>query len=380
MKQAESPKLTPDQAAAHEFLTELRTRISTQPLPYQYGVETTALESLYALFGLARTAMKDHPGCAEFARRTTHMLNIDLRPVTAKWHRALNEGRLKSRDGANEFRADLEVVQAKLREFAATLHEMAYRYRHEDQPTPLPINEAALAACVACLPFGIPQNPLIRDAAVVASINTKERAAVDARRHRYGLPPDGNNAVGLGFSGGGIRSATFCLGAGQVLAERGLLKHVDFMSTVSGGGYLGCFLTRRLDSEQAHARVAAPHGPDPEPIRYLRQHAKYLSAASLKEQWSMVTATFAGLLLNWTAPLFLVALAALVAVGISKGLQALEVAELPWDSILFVAGAATLIALVVYSIGMRFAQRTGGWALGWITVPTPGLPDQSLER
>jgi hypothetical protein len=45
--------------------------------------------------------MKSHPGCAEFARRTTHMLNVDLRPATAKWHRALNEGRLKSRDGAN---------------------------------------------------------------------------------------------------------------------------------------------------------------------------------------------------------------------------------------------------------------------------------------
>lgn len=27
---------TPDQAAAHDFLSELRTRITTQPLPYQY--------------------------------------------------------------------------------------------------------------------------------------------------------------------------------------------------------------------------------------------------------------------------------------------------------------------------------------------------------
>jgi hypothetical protein len=367
MSEFKAPQsLTPDQAAAHEFLSELRTRISMQPLPYQYGVETTALESLYALFGLGRTAMKNHPGCAEFAHRTTHMLNVDLRPVTAKWHRALNEGRLKSRDGANEFRADLETVQASLRAFAADLHEMAYGFRHEDDQTPLPMNEAALVACVADLPFGIPRNTLIPDA--VAKINAAERAAVNARRDKYGLPQDGNNAVGLGFSGGGIRSATFCLGVNQVLAERGLLKHVDFMSTVSGGGYLGSFLTRRLDSDQAHAGVGAPHGPDPEPIRYLRQHAKYLSAASLKERWSMVTATFAGLLLNWTAPLFLVALAALVAVGISKGLQAMQVAELPWDAVLFVAGAVTLIALLIYATGMQFAQRTGGRALGWITA------------
>src|SRR4051794_29342736 len=34
-------KLTPDQLAAHDLLSELRTRISTQRLPYQYGVEST---------------------------------------------------------------------------------------------------------------------------------------------------------------------------------------------------------------------------------------------------------------------------------------------------------------------------------------------------
>jgi hypothetical protein len=42
---------------------------------------------------------KKHPGCVQFAQRTTEMLNIHLRPVTAKWHRAHNEGRLNSRDG-----------------------------------------------------------------------------------------------------------------------------------------------------------------------------------------------------------------------------------------------------------------------------------------
>ena len=54
---------------------------------------------------------------------------------------------------------------------------------------------------------------------------------------------------GLRLSGGGIRSATFCLGVTQVLAARGLLKDVDFLSTVSGGGYTGSFLTARLGHE-----------------------------------------------------------------------------------------------------------------------------------
>src|SRR5262245_33590290 len=126
MSEATSPaNLTPDQAAAHQFLSELRTRISTQPLPYQYGVEARALESLWEVFAQARAAMKDNPGCMEFARVVTEMLNVDLRPVTAKWHRAHSEGRLKSRDGSSEFRADLEAVQGKLREFGKQLHLMA---------------------------------------------------------------------------------------------------------------------------------------------------------------------------------------------------------------------------------------------------------------
>ena len=54
---------TPDQGAAHEFLSELRTRITLQPLPYQHGVEARALESLREVFDHAREAMKNHPGC-----------------------------------------------------------------------------------------------------------------------------------------------------------------------------------------------------------------------------------------------------------------------------------------------------------------------------
>ncbi len=45
--------------------------------------------------------------------------------------------------------------------------------------------------------------------------------------------------VGLAFSGGGIRSATFNLGFLQGMALLGLLKQFDYLSTVSGGGYIG---------------------------------------------------------------------------------------------------------------------------------------------
>jgi len=56
----------------------------------------------------------------------------------------------------------------------------------------------------------------------------------------------------LCFSGGGIRSATFGLGIVQALAAAGLLSKFDYLSTVSGGGYLGSWLSawiKRVQSE-----------------------------------------------------------------------------------------------------------------------------------
>jgi predicted acylesterase/phospholipase RssA len=49
--------------------------------------------------------------------------------------------------------------------------------------------------------------------------------------------------LGLACSGGGIRSATFNLGVLQGLARLGLLRRLDYLSTVSGGGYIGSWLS-----------------------------------------------------------------------------------------------------------------------------------------
>ena len=57
---------------------------------------------------------------------------------------------------------------------------------------------------------------------------------------------DSMGLVGLAFSGGGIRSATFNLGVVQALAKLRILRHVDYLSTVSGGGYIGGWLTAMI--------------------------------------------------------------------------------------------------------------------------------------
>jgi hypothetical protein len=58
---------------------------------------------------------------------------------------------------------------------------------------------------------------------------------------------DGLSAICL--SGGGIRSASFCLGALQVLASHGLFGRFHYISTVSGGGYIGTALTRWMTAK-----------------------------------------------------------------------------------------------------------------------------------
>lgn len=81
-KPPEPAEPTPDQSAAHDFLAELRTRISVQPLPYQAGIEASALESLWQLFGHARSAIQKYPGCSRFAHDVSDMLNVHVRRVT----------------------------------------------------------------------------------------------------------------------------------------------------------------------------------------------------------------------------------------------------------------------------------------------------------
>jgi hypothetical protein len=364
----DAAKIDPDKAAAHQFLSELNTRIATQPLPYQYGVEAGALESLWELFGYAREAMKKYPDCEVFAACVTKMLNEDLRPVTAKWHRAHEEGILNSRDGADEFRGDLAKVQVKLREFAGRLQILAYGSTFADVSPPPVIPPTELNECLKDVVFGLGKHSQIPTATLDA-INLAEAEEVRERRRLRGrIAPDCTNAVGLGLSGGGIRSATFCLGVTQVLAGRGLLRDVDFLSTVSGGGYTGSFLTARLGKNEKYRDVAGPYGPDPDPIRYLRYHAKYLTALDLKDRWSMVTATLAGMLLNWSAPVLLVALAALAAHLLGRVLGA------EWWLIgLAVSGVLTIVALVAYGFFMRKGPKTerrSGALLGWLFATT----------
>ncbi len=102
-------------------------------------------------------------------------------------------------------------------------------------------------------------------------------------------------AKGLALSGGGIRSATFNLGVLQALAQAGILKEIDYLSTVSGGGYTGSLLGRLYHSAAAGSTKNSPAATavevetvlasDAAPVlRWLRDNGRYLAPRGLKDR------------------------------------------------------------------------------------------------
>jgi len=153
-----------------------------------------------------------------------------------------------------------------------------------------------------------------------------------ARRHRraVGLEPlpddhpenphDASGIPGLAISGGGIRSAVFSLGVLQAMADQQVLRHFGYVSTVSGGSYIGAFYgslfvpgTLRKGEAQTPAsefkthaqRAAAALGPKTcaatptsvTPISYLRDNCNYLVPNGMND----VLQSIAFSLRNWFA-------------------------------------------------------------------------------
>lgn len=149
----------------------------------------------------------------------------------------------------------------------------------------------------------------------------------------------------LCISGGGIRSATFALGLIKVLAQRGLLDRLDYLSTVSGGGYIGSWLTtwRRNDRRpftELFKEPATAQSPEPDPVRFLRSFSSYLSprlGLFSADTWSIVSIYLRNLTLNWltlipalVALLLLPRLLFSVSVGAPESWLTAQVAGLPY--------------------------------------------------
>ena len=130
-----------------------------------------------------------------------------------------------------------------------------------------------------------------------------EEAWLTARRAAIGETISSRECVGIGLSGGGIRSATICLGVFQGLARHKLLRNVDYISSVSGGGYFAAFLGRlfgRKETGQPDPNVVTvetllAEQPDSRPVRNVRDFGRYIAP---KGSGDIINAA-AGILRNW---------------------------------------------------------------------------------
>lgn len=115
-----------DGKAAWELYIEMLTRIVTQPLPSEDGDDKTALDSVYSLFPTTREILRRYgPKAVGFSRIAIPVLNQQVRPFTAKWHRLSLRGAFDDDARRAEFRGELRELQTKLCNYNRMLAEIA---------------------------------------------------------------------------------------------------------------------------------------------------------------------------------------------------------------------------------------------------------------
>jgi hypothetical protein len=224
---------------------------------------------------------------------------------------------------------------------------------------------------------------------------------------------DQRTPVGLALSGGGIRSATFSLGILQGLAKspRDALSRIDILSTVSGGGYVGCFfrslfvpsslrgiaceggppgptlageiadqykLARAALASGAEAREIKWHQRDAaeptslrNPIWWLREHSRYLAPSGPTDYGFAV----AYLARNWLAMVYLFVLAC---AAIATPLIIIEAAITPVLGLLPAAARtiSPLAPLVPLVVAISGAFSVAYWATQAMSTNEPHAAKQ----
>jgi hypothetical protein len=326
-----------DRLAAAKLHIQLVSRIITQRLPYVDGEEVTALTSVFKLFDQAREIFKSHPKSSVTDAVVWYVMNTHVRPFTAKWHRQSEHGALTALDATDIFRHELAVLQRYLVRFDALL--TAIRDKADKATVTEPGTTDREARIVkemdGSIAWGIDGKLGGLKPDIAGAINDAEKTAVLNRRKHYRNRFDPNApeetpeetlkrqpfATGLAISGGGIRSATFGLGVLAALARRNLLYQFDYLSTVSGGGYLGSFLTTFLSAPDLSAKIGSPTDGAPSAqrveiglcrsdlpfkrdegeaaaLRHVRHHSKYLATGRLWERLQMAFAQVYGMAMN----------------------------------------------------------------------------------
>jgi GNAT superfamily N-acetyltransferase len=212
--------------------------------------------------------------------------------------------------------------------------------------------------------------------------------------------------VGLAFSGGGIRSATFNLGILQGLADLGILRFFDYLSTVSGGGYIGSWLSawiwhERENSRGGMATVATQLKPalsvrereafnapaaavgdippqcGPDPIFHLRRYSNYLTprlGIFSQDTWTGIATYVRNVLLIQLMLIPTLAIVLLIPRVLAKGFYKISDDFWLWAAFLAFLLLASVVLVSVSSALNRLRQPAENHFdlrhfLSWISVP-----------
>lgn len=143
---------------------------------------------------------------------------------------------------------------------------------------------------------------------VEARAVAEEKARQKARDESVsGTPAALPDLFGICLSGGGIRSASFCLGALQALNTLKLVERADYLSTVSGGGYIGAGMVAAMTRDASSGFPYSASGDndkgvsdiaDNGAVSHLRDHSRYLIPHGISDVFMSLTVVARGLAVN----------------------------------------------------------------------------------
>lgn len=174
----------------------------------------------------------------------------------------------------------------------------------------------------------------------------------------------------LCLSGGGIRSATFSLGVLQGLASRGILSRFNYLSTVSGGGYIGSWLSRWIAASGGKAEDVQKELSggteessvlEAKQVSQLRSYSNYLSPVwgLSSDFFTLISIVLRNMILNWFVLLPVIA-AALLVPYLYIGLLNSTSHTAWWNPVMMALGSIFLVVGIRYVVADLPEKQNGG--------------------
>lgn len=196
-------------------------------------------------------------------------------------------------------------------------------------------------------------------------------------------PPEAESVerptVGLALSGGGIRSAAFSLGVLQSLKANGAFEAIDYLSTVSGGGYTGAALIAGMERGDGKFPFSTQTGGRNQPdndiadsraVKEIRDRSRYLMPEGKFDLFISFAIILRGLMVNavfiGAVPLLAAALTLLLNPRLTSGSEAdIIIWEPDWLQALvgqtfWVSKSCAIVFglfLLIWAIGRSFREQ-----------------------